>query len=75
MRDDSFMVLNDKTLDGSNFPAAESASICKTYRLKPELGMAVIPFHMHMNGLSSLIRVEKEAVRAVSENRGHRRGI
>ena len=64
------LVFNDQFFDLVEFVCGKSVAAREAHRIKPELGLTVVPFDMNMWRLVSIASVEEQSVRAASEYRG-----
>jgi hypothetical protein len=63
----------DEPLYASDLGAPETAAADQPDRVQPELGNVDVPLDMHMRRLFAVASIEKAAVGAISQHRGHSR--
>jgi hypothetical protein len=64
-------VFLNQSLDSVQFGGPKPATSFQTDRLKPELGLRPIAFHMYVRRLVPVARVEEEPVRSDPQHRRH----
>ncbi len=70
--DENLSVFLNRPLDLPDLVGANPTIASESYRLEPELALAVRRANVDVSGLSRLIRVEVKTVRAYPQYGGHR---